>query len=55
VLGECRIVTVKSGGLAVWNGKRGANGLLIPCRSRQHAEEILQRLEHREHDGELWI
>ena len=53
--GEFSIFVARAGNYAVRNDKTGKNQLIIPCRDREHAEEILRRLKEKDYDGELWI
>lgn len=53
--GEFRIIIARAGNYAVCNDKIGNSKLIIPCRDKEQAEEILRRLREKDHDGELWI
>lgn len=54
-LGEVRIIIARAGNYAVCNDKTGKNQLIIACRDKAQAEEILRRLKEKDHDGELWV
>lgn len=53
--GPFRIVTSMAGTPIVENGKRGKNKVSIPCRDREHAREVLQRLKDEQHNGVLRV
>ena len=52
--GEFSIFFARGGNYAVKNDKTGKNQLIIPCRDKVHAEQILRRLKEKDHDGEIW-
>ena len=53
--GEFRVVfPTRAGTYAIWNGRTGKNKVLIPCKSKEQAEELLRRLREGDHDGWLW-
>ncbi len=54
-LGECEIIVAKAGNYAVWNRKTGKNQFMVACKSREQAEEVLKRLQNKDHQGELWF
>ena len=39
----------------VWNGKSGKNKLVIACRNQKQAEEVCQKLNAGDHNGEIRI
>jgi hypothetical protein len=53
--GEFSIFIASAGNYAVRNDRTGKNQLIIACRDKEQAEEILRRLKEKDHDGELWI
>jgi hypothetical protein len=52
---EFEIIVAMAGNYAVWNHKTGKNKLLIPCRDKEQAEEILRVLKEKDHNGEIWL
>ena len=54
-LGECEIITARAGNYAVWNRKSGKNKFFVACRDIKQAEEVLRKINEKDHDGELWV
>lgn len=52
---EFHILKARAGNYAVSNNKTGKSKLLIPCKDREQAEEVLRKLKEKDHDGELWV
>jgi hypothetical protein len=50
-LGKVRLAVALGGKFAVWNGKQGRDEFRIVCRSRKEAQEIVARINRREHAG----
>ena len=47
IIGELKIIYNKAGGLSVHNGvKQGKNKIMLPCRSDEHGQEIIEKLNN---------
>jgi len=53
--GKVRVAMGLGGTYKVWNGKQGKNEFAITCRTRKQAEEIAQKINRREHNGEIVV
>lgn len=51
--GHFRIEIARAGNSIVINDKTGKNQIIIPCRDRKQAEELCDRLNRGDHDGEI--
>jgi len=54
-IGECEIIIARAGNYAIWNRKSGKSKFMLPCKSLTHAEELLRKIQEKDHDGELWV
>ena len=50
-IGKVRVAMALGGKYAVWNGKQGRGEFRIVCRNRKEAQEIVGRINRREHAG----
>jgi hypothetical protein len=55
VAGRFRIVIALAGNYAVVNDRTGKNHVMIACRDKKQAEELLARLKSKDRPSELWI
>lgn len=39
----------------VTNGKSGGNRIIIPCKSREQAEKLCEKLNSKDRPEEIWI
>ena len=53
--GRFRIVKARAGNWIVLNDKTGGGKIVIPCRDREQAERLCERLNTKNHDGEIWV
>lgn len=54
-LGKCRVQTARAGNFIVVNNKTGKSQVIIPCRTRAQSDELCERLNRGEHNGEVWV
>jgi hypothetical protein len=53
--GKVRVAMFLGGKYAVWNGKVGKHEFRILCRNRQQAQEVVKKINAREHDGSIEV
>ena len=53
--GNFSVVTAVGGHYCVWNRKTGKQQVLIPLRDRRRAQEVCDKLNRREHDGQIEV
>ena len=53
--GIFRIVIARAGNYLVRNDRSGKNHVFIPCQSRGEAEELRDRLNAGDHNGEITV
>lgn len=51
--GKVKVAMTIGGKFTVWNGKQGQHEFVIICRTRQQAQEIANKINRREHNGEV--
>lgn len=51
-VGKVRVAKGTGGAYVVWNGKQGKHEFSIPCRTRQQAQQLAERLNKGER-GEI--
>jgi hypothetical protein len=39
----------------VTNGKSGGSRIIIPCKSKEQAEKLCEKLNSKDHPEEIWI
>jgi hypothetical protein len=54
-IGRCSVGTGGTGLWTVTNGQRGKNGVLIPCKTREEALSICEKLNTGNHNGQISI
>lgn len=54
-LGKVRMVMALGNKYAVWNGKDGKAKFLVECRTKKAAQEIVRRLNTKDHDGTIRV
>jgi hypothetical protein len=54
-LGKVRVMMGLGGTYVVWNGKDGRNKFEIVCRKRKIAEEVAQKINTKQHNGEIEV
>ena len=50
-LGKVKLAMALGGKFAVWNGKQGRDEFRIVCRNRKEAQEIVNRINRKQHEG----
>ena len=50
-VGKVRVAMALGGKFAVWNGKQGRGEFRIVCRNRKEAQELVNRINRKEHEG----
>jgi hypothetical protein len=53
--GKVRVAMGLGGKFTVWNGKQGKHEFVIVCRNRKQAEEVVRKINSREHNGEVVV
>ena len=53
--GKFTVVTARGGHFCVWNRKTGIHEVLIPIRDRKLAQEVCQKLNNGEHNGQIEV
>jgi hypothetical protein len=54
--GKVRVMMALGGKYAVWNGKDDRkHQLLILCRDKKQAQELVRIINNKEHDGEIEV
>jgi hypothetical protein len=51
--GKVRVAMRLGGKFTVWNGKQGQHEFVIFCRNRKHAEELVKKINSKDHDGSV--
>jgi hypothetical protein len=51
--GTFRVSTARAGNFIVLNDRTGKNQVIMPCRTREQAEEICERLNSGDHNGQI--
>lgn len=54
-VGKVRVAMALGNKFAVWNGKQGRGEFRILCKNRKQAEEVAQKINRREHSGEIEV
>ncbi len=54
-IGKVRVMMALGGRYAVWNGKDGRAKFEIVCRKRKTAEEVAQKINTKDHNGEIEV
>ncbi len=44
-----------AGNWIVLNDKTGGGKIVIPCRDQEQAEWLCEKLNAKDHDGEIWV
>ena len=52
---EFKIITSYAGTPLILNDKKGKSSVKIPCRDREQAEELCEKLRLGDHNGEIWF
>jgi hypothetical protein len=50
-IGKVKLAMALGGKFAVWNGKQGRGEFRIVCRNRKEAQELVNRINRKEHQG----
>ena len=53
--GKVRVAMGLGGTYKVWNGKTDKNEFAITCRTRKQAAEIAEKINRKQHDGEIVV
>jgi hypothetical protein len=53
--GTFRVDTSIAGSYIVLNDKTGGGKISIPCRDLERAEWLCNKLNEKDHDGEIWV
>jgi hypothetical protein len=53
--GKVRVAMALGGRYTVWNGKQGQHEFVIPCRDRKQAEEVAEKINKKQHEGEIYV
>jgi len=53
--GKVRVAMALGHKITVWNGKQGKGEFVIVCRNRKQAEEIAEKINKKQHDGEIVV
>ena len=53
--GKVRLVMGLGGTYSVWNGKHGKDEFVIACRTRKQATEIAEKINKKQHNGEVVV
>ena len=53
--GKVRVAMTLGHKISVWNGKQGKGEFVIVCRTRRQAEEIAEKINKKQHDGEIVV
>jgi hypothetical protein len=51
--GRFRVITARAGNWLVLNDRTGNSAIKIPCRTREQADEICEKLNSGNHQGEI--
>lgn len=54
-VGKVRVAMALGHRITVWNGKQGRGEFAIVCRTRKQAEEIAEKINKKQHDGEIVV
>jgi hypothetical protein len=52
-IGKVRVAITLGHKYTVWNGKQGKGEFVIPCRTRQQAEQVAEMINRKRHGGEI--
>ena len=53
--GKVRVAMTLGHRITVWNGKQGKDEFVIVCRNRKQAEEVVEKINRKRHDGEIVV
>ena len=53
--GKVRVAMGLGGTYKVWNGKQDRSEFVITCRTRKQATEIAEKINKKQHDGEIVV
>jgi hypothetical protein len=53
--GKVRVAMGLGGKYTVWNGKQGPDEFVIPCRNRKQAQEVAEKINRKQHQGEIVV
>ena len=53
--GTFTVKTARAGNFIVINDKTGKNQVIIPCRDKVQAEELRDKLNKADHNGQIWV
>ena len=53
--GKVRVAMGLGGTYKVWNGKHDKNEFVITCRTRKQATEIAEKINSKQHNGEIVV
>ena len=53
--GKVRVAMGLGGTYKVWNGKQDKNEFAITCRTKKQAAEIAEKINRKQHDGEIVV
>ena len=53
--GKVRVAMGLGNKFTVWNGKQGQHEFSIPCRNRKQAEELVKKINARDHQGVIHV
>ena len=54
-VGKVKVAMYLGGKITVWNGKQGEHEFVIVCRNRQQAKEVAEKINRKQHDGEIVV
>ena len=54
-VGKVKVAMALGGKFSVWNGKQGEHEFVILCRNRKQAEELVQIINKKQHNGEVVV
>jgi hypothetical protein len=54
-IGKVRVAMGLGGKITVWNGKQGKHEFVIVCRTRKQANEVAEKINRKEHNGEIVV
>lgn len=54
-IGKVRVAKGLGHKWMVWNGKQGRHEFAIVCRDRKQAEEVCERINKKQHTGEIEV
>jgi hypothetical protein len=53
--GKVRVAMTLGHKITVWNGKQGREEFVIVCRNRKQAEELAEKINKKQHNGEILV